>query len=46
MKQNGQDTTAEQWVNPKQVPVMGMVKIIAQSQMGPVTAELTSFKRN
>jgi len=46
MKQNGQDTTAEQWVNPKLVPVVGMVKMIAQSQLGPVTAELTSFKRN
>jgi hypothetical protein len=45
VKQNGQDTVVEQWVNPKQVPVFGMVKMIAPSQLGNVTVELTSFKR-
>lgn len=40
-----QASQAEQWINPKEVPVMGLVKMIAQSQLGPVTAELTSFKR-
>ena len=45
IKNNEQATEAEQWINIKDIPVMGMVKMIAQSQMGPVTAELTSFKR-
>ncbi len=41
-----QDSDVEQWVNPKLVPVLGMIKTIAQSQMGPMTVELTSFKKN
>jgi hypothetical protein len=45
VKQQGQESEVEQWVNPKAVPVMGMVKMAASSQLGPVTAELTSFKR-
>lgn len=40
---NNQD--AEQWVNMKQVAVFGLVKSIAASQLGPVTIELTSFKK-
>lgn len=40
------NSEAQQWVNLKQVPVMGLVKSIAQSQLGPVTIELTSFKKN
>jgi len=35
----------EQWANPKLIPVAGMVKAIAASQMGPVNIELTSFKK-
>ena len=45
MKQDGKETQVEQWMNPKAIPVMGMAKLITESQMGPVTAELTSFKR-
>lgn len=42
-KKNNQ--TIEQWANPKLVPVMGMIKSILPSQMGPVTIELKSFKK-
>lgn len=42
-KTNNQNT--EQWVNMKQVPVFGMVKSVSDSQFGPVTIELTSFKK-
>ena len=40
------NTTAEQWVNPTLIPVTGMITAISQSQFGPVTLELTSFKKN
>lgn len=43
-KSNNQEV--QQWVNLKDVPVMGLVKSIAPSQFGPVTIELTSFKKN
>ncbi len=36
----------EQWANPKEVPVFGMIKTVTQSQMGPVNIELTSYKKN
>jgi hypothetical protein len=35
----------EQWINPSEVPVFGMVKQIQPSQLGPVTIELTSFRK-
>lgn len=34
----------EQWVNPRDVPLSGMLKSLADSQLGKVTIELTSFK--
>ena len=40
------NSEVEQWVNPKQVPVFGMVKMIAPSQIGKLTVELSSFKKN
>ena len=40
-----QNTDMEQWANPKLVPVSGMVKAIAPSQLGKVVIELTSFKK-
>ncbi len=39
---NGQIT--EQWVNPRDIPLSGMLKSLADSQLGKVTIELTSFK--
>jgi hypothetical protein len=35
----------EQWINPKLIPVFGMAKMVAPSQMGPVTIALKSFKK-
>jgi hypothetical protein len=40
------NTDIEQWINPKLVPVMGLVKMNAPTQLGTMVAELTSFKRN
>jgi hypothetical protein len=40
-----QNADIEQWANPKLVPVMGLVKALAPSQIGQVTVELTSFKK-
>ena len=36
----------QQWANPRDIPVFGMIKTVSQSQFGPVTIELTSFKKN
>lgn len=41
---NGQFT--EQWINPREIPINGMAKSVADSQLGKVTIELTSFKKN
>ena len=43
-KKNNQNI--EQWANPKQIPVSGMIKSISPSQLEPVTVELTSFIKN
>lgn len=45
IKAKTKEGEAQQWVNLKEVPVFGMVKSIMQSQLGPVTIELTSFKK-
>jgi hypothetical protein len=42
----GQKAVAEQWINPREVAVMGLVKMVTQTQLGPMTAVLTSFKKN
>lgn len=42
-KKQNQDT--EQWVNPKLIPISGMIKTIGQSQMGEVVTELVSFEK-
>jgi hypothetical protein len=34
---------SEQWVNPRDIPISGMLKSLADSQLGKVTIELTSF---
>jgi len=44
-KQKSSGDFIEQWINPKEVPVVGLVKTIAPSQLGKVTVELTSFKK-
>jgi len=40
---NGQES--EQWINPRDIPLSGMVQSKASSQLGPVTIQLTSFKK-
>lgn len=36
---------SQQWINPSQIPLSGMIKAIQNSQIGKVTIELTSFKK-
>lgn len=40
---NGQ--ISEQWVNPRDIPLSGMAQSKADSQLGKVTVQLTSFKK-
>lgn len=42
-KKNNQEI--EQWANPKAIPVMGLIKMVAPGQMGEVVQELTSFEK-
>ncbi len=42
-RENNSGNISEQWVNPNQIPVLGMIKMVTDSQMGKVVAELTSF---
>lgn len=44
-KDKTQNQEMQQWINMKEIPVMGMVKSVMGSQLGPVTIELTSFKK-
>ena len=39
------DAISEEWVNPRDIPLSGMIKSLADSQLGKVTIELTSFKK-
>lgn len=43
-KDNNQEVNA--WINPQIVPMAGLLKQVAPSQMGTVTVELKSFKKN
>lgn len=40
-----QNQEINQWVNPSQIPINGMLKSVSPSQMGKITMELTSFKK-
>ncbi len=42
-KKNNQEI--QQWANPKAVPVMGLIKMIAPAQFGDVVQELKSFEK-
>lgn len=46
IKDNGSGQISEQWINPREIPINGMAKSLADSQLGKVTIELTSFKKN
>lgn len=44
LKDNAQNgAISELWVNPRDIPLSGMLKSIQDSQLGKVTIELTSF---
>ena len=45
VENQGQKSVTEQWVNPRQVAVMGLVKMVSQTQLGPMVAVLTTFKK-
>jgi hypothetical protein len=38
-------STSEMWVNPRDIPLSGMAKSLADSQLGKVTIELQSFEK-
>lgn len=40
---NGQKTPVELWVNPVNVNIDGMLKVVMQSQLGPITMVLKEF---
>lgn len=40
-----QNSDSELWVNPELVPMVGLIKQAATSQIGPVTIELTGFQK-
>ncbi len=42
----GQETIIEVWINPTDVGLDGQLKLIAQTQFGPLTLEVTEFKIN
>ncbi len=44
VKDKTNNQLSEQWVNPRDIPLSGMLKTLGDSQMGKVTVELTSFK--
>lgn len=44
LKDNAQNgAISEMWVNPRDIPISGMLKSIQDSQLGKVTIELVSF---
>lgn len=46
MKDKSQnDAISEMWVNPRDLPLTGLAKSLADSQLGKVTIELTSFEK-
>ncbi len=44
-KQKSSGSEIEQWINPSEIPVLGMAKSTVPSQLGKTVIELTSFKK-
>lgn len=44
-KNKKDDSEIQQWVNPTEIPVLGLIKSLMPSQFGEVNVELTSFKK-
>jgi hypothetical protein len=40
-----QNQTSEIWLNPELIPIGGMIKTLAPSQLGTITVELTNFRK-
>lgn len=45
-KAQGQETIVQVWVNPMAVGLDGQIKLVAETQFGPLTLEVTEFKIN
>jgi hypothetical protein len=45
-KEKTKNEIIQQWANPSQIPLGGMIKAITPSQMGEVVLELKQFKKN
>ncbi len=43
LKDKKQGSTTDLWLNPELVPIVGLIKQVAQSQLGPVNLELKGF---
>lgn len=43
LRDKTQNTETELWVNPEVIAIMGMAKMVAQTEIGPLTLELASF---
>lgn len=46
IKDNDSGNISDNWINPKEVPVNGMIKSVSPSQFGKVTLELTAYGKN
>lgn len=44
-KAEGQETVIQVWVNPIDVGLDGQIKLVAETQFGPLTLEVTEFKK-
>lgn len=40
------NSESEAWINPQEIPVMGLLKQVATSQFGPVNVELTDYEKH
>lgn len=46
LKEKGKNDEINAWINPQEIPLSGMLKQVAPSQLGQVTISLKSFKKN
>lgn len=46
LKDKEQNAEINAWINPQLIPLSGMLKQVAPSQLGEVTVSLKSFKKN
>ena len=46
LREKSKNEEINAWLNPQLIPMSGLLKQVAPSQIGEVTIELTSFKKN